>query len=989
MRRCSRTIFLIIAFCCFLLHNGFSQLGKITVDLEKDKPEEYKEKLLKSERTGEKKFTIPRRIMNNTTSHYNYFFNANNKLNAVIERARMANKDNYAKLIPFYGYSLTNTATQGTELDSVIYKCTAGILLHDLRSNWVDNLYLLIGKAYLLRKYFDSASMTFQFINYNLYPNRKMDDDQVVVGSNDNGGSSMSIANKEKRSILAKAFTLPPSRNDALVWQVRTSIEREEYPDAAGLINTLQNDPNFPKRLKPNLEEVNAYWFYKQGIYDSAASHLEKALGNAEDKEDKARWEFLLAQLFEVTDQRDKASQYYEKAAKHTTDQLMDIYANLNNAKMYKGTDIKGIDRSIAGLLHMVHKDKFENYRDIIYFSAGELAMDKPDTSEAVTYYKKSIKYNNANISYKNRAFLSLGNISFKRKQYRVAQAMYDSLQMSDTSLLNPELIAERKSILTKLVANVTIIEHEDSLQKLAAMNPADLEAYLKKLSKKLAKERGTNDDDNSNSTASRFTDTKNLSPDLFSNNSNTSGTWYFYNPSLKAQGFNDFKSKWGKRINIDNWRRRSSIDASINNQTIKTNTDSSTLKKNGNNGEAPSDDVSFESMLSNIPTTPEKLKVSNNLVINSLFELGKIYQNNLEDYALAAETYETSLARYPDSLHGGELYLNLYFCYQKMGNPEKANYYKDLLNSKFKNTAYNQMLTNPKKNIISKKDPAATKKYEEIYNLFLEGNFAQAVSEKKVADSLYGNNYWSPQLLYIESIYYIRQKQDSQAINILNNIVNQYSASPLKVKAVNMIAVLKKRSEIETFLTGLQVTRMTEDSITSVGNGTLTPELDTTTTKSNVIAKKDNVKQVVVKPTDKPAAKEAPVKSGKFVLAVDAEQYVVMVLNKVDPVYINEAKNALNRYNSEKYANQQLTINKDVLEKDINMLVFRKFPDAGSAVLYAQKIKKDAVSEISWLPAAKYTFIVISESNLLVLKENKDLSGYRSLLNSKFPGKF
>ena len=81
----------------------------------------------------------------------------------------IANKDNYAKLLPFYSYSLDNTASQKTELDSVIYKATAGILLHDLRSDWVDNFYLLIGEAYYLRKDYDSASMTFQFINYNLF----------------------------------------------------------------------------------------------------------------------------------------------------------------------------------------------------------------------------------------------------------------------------------------------------------------------------------------------------------------------------------------------------------------------------------------------------------------------------------------------------------------------------------------------------------------------------------------------------------------------------------------------------------------------------------------------------------------------------------------------------------------------------------------------------------------------------------------------------
>ncbi|MEJ7673910.1 MAG: hypothetical protein WKF59_14730 [Chitinophagaceae bacterium] len=186
---------------------AFSQLGKITFDLQKDKPEKFKNKTLKSETTGDKKFTLKRRIAQNTVSHYNYYFNANNKLNEVIEKARLSNKDDYGKLLPFYGYSLNTTAAQKTELDSVIYKATAGILLHDLRSDWVDNLYLLIGKSYLFQKEFDSAALTFQFINYNLFPHKKKDDRQLIVGTNENaGGNSISIASNEKRSLINKAL---------------------------------------------------------------------------------------------------------------------------------------------------------------------------------------------------------------------------------------------------------------------------------------------------------------------------------------------------------------------------------------------------------------------------------------------------------------------------------------------------------------------------------------------------------------------------------------------------------------------------------------------------------------------------------------------------------------------------------------------------------------------------------------------------------------
>jgi len=141
-----------------------AQIGGLSFDL--PKPKKFENRQLRSEKTGEKKFTIPRKFMQNTTTHYNFYFNANEKIKQVLERAKAAHKDDYTKLLSFYNYGFEQTAQYKTDLDSVIYKATAGILLHDLRSNWVDNLYLLMGRAYYLKKDFDSAYLTFQYLNY-------------------------------------------------------------------------------------------------------------------------------------------------------------------------------------------------------------------------------------------------------------------------------------------------------------------------------------------------------------------------------------------------------------------------------------------------------------------------------------------------------------------------------------------------------------------------------------------------------------------------------------------------------------------------------------------------------------------------------------------------------------------------------------------------------------------------------------------------------
>ena len=946
------------------------------------KPEKFENRKLGSEKTADKKFTVPRNFYQNTVTHYNYYFNANNRVNTVIDRAKLSLKDDYANLLAFYPYSLENTTTQKTELDSVIYTCTAGILLHDLRNDWIDNMYMLIGKAYFFRKDFDSALMTFQFINYNLFPRkRKNDNDDRIVGTNSAAsGYSISIANKEKRNILQKLTAQPPSRNDAIIWLARTLIEKDEFGESGGLINTLQNDPNLPKRLHNDLDEVTAYWFFKQGNFDSTAVHLEKALSTADTKQDQSRWEFLLAQLYELNGNFDKASDYYSKASKHTTDPLMDIYARLNDAKMMKGAgDPKQLDRSIDNLVKMGRRDKFEAYRDIIYYSAGQLALQKPDTNTAIIYFNKSLRYNESNINYKNRTYLQLGDIAYDRKQYRLAATMYDSLQTGSDSILEKRIarIQERKNALTKIAEAISNIEREDSLQHIAAMQPAERNDFIKKLVRKLRKEKGYKDDGSSGGDINPFANNNQQPVDLFAGNSK--GEWYFNNSSLKSRGFSEFKSRWGNRANLDNWRRKAAIETKINNTnpTAGTGKDTKTGKSNSKdsikNATQP-EDISVEGLMKDLPLTKEKLMESNEIIASNMFELAQLYQNELEEYQLAANTYEEYLQRFPDRLMDGEVYLGLYYCYTKLGNKTKADQYKDLLKSKFANSKSGQILSNPSASTAQAKNPEATKLYEEIYNLFIEGNFDKAVAEKKKADSLYGVNYWTPQLSYIEALHYVKNRDDSTAIKVLQSIIDKDPTSPLKEKAATMIDVLKRRTEIETYLNSLEITRAGEEKIIKVD------EKPVVVNKPPAAPplKTDSIKKVL-----------PPLASGPFTMSLTSPHFVLMVLDKVDQVYVTEARNAFIRYNKENYYGQTININKEALDADHSLLVISSFPDAATALLYYDKIKKNAASEISWLPANKYSFLIITDENLQLLKTNKNIPGYKALLNTQFPNRF
>ncbi|MFN0080900.1 MAG: tetratricopeptide repeat protein [Ferruginibacter sp.] len=961
------------------------------------KPEKYEEKKLASEKTGEKKFKGVRKFLQNNTSHYNFYFNANNRINLVLERAKLANKDDYAKLLSFYPYSLDNTASQKSDLDSVIYKSTAGILLHDLRSEWVDNFYLLIGKSYLLKKDFDSAALTFQFINYNLFPRKKKDDDyNKIVGSNEtgSGAGSVSIADKEKRNIIQKAFTKPPSRNEALIWQIRTFTEQEEYGDAAGLISILENDKNLPGRLKNDLEEVTSYWFFCQNNYDSSAVHLQKALSNADTKEDKSRWEYLLAQLYERTGKFDDASTYYLKAAQHTTDPVMDIYAKLSEAKMLRNTgNFKELDNTISNLLNMAKKDKYESFRDIIYYSTGQLSLQKPDTSMGITYYNKSISYNNPESGYRDKSFLQLGNIAYRQNRYKEAYAFYDSLSIVDNKN-DPDsaTIEDRKELLSRLVPKLNVIEQEDSLQRIAVLPVAERDAMIKKMIKKYRKENGLKEEDEfAGNTLITFADRNKAPVDLFTAAAANAGDWYFYNASLKSKGFNEFKSKWGKRTNVDNWRRKSAIPTAVTvgnnpNASLDPNAAQTGDGKKGAADSLASTEYTFDGLMEGLPLTKEKIDTSNiNIAIN-LYEAAQIFQNELQDYYQAIALYEDFVKRFPNDIKIPDVYFGLSFCYNKIGNTAKASQYANLVKTNFAGSDAAKIMLNPALLKPLEKNREVTAKYETVYNMFVEGRFEEAINAKKKADSTGGKNYWSPQLLYIESVYYIKERQDSAAIATLKNIESLYPTSPLKEKAKTLIGVLQRRSEIEKYLTDLQVTRQTEDQIVVADS------------KPNVVVNALAVKPAEIKTTAPAITKPVITNTIKtpdvyinksFTLSPDKPHYVAMILDKVDGVYVNEAKNAFARFNKESMATINVAIVKDTIDATKSLLLFQPFENAEAALKYFDRIKKAAPSEVSWLQPTKYSFIIIADDNLLLLKSNRDIIGYKQLLNANFSNKF
>ena len=998
-------------FCiCFftLLLDLRAQPGASVTNL--PKPKKYERRILASEKSDQGKFNPVKRANQNLNTRYNFYFNSERKMNDIMANAKSQHRDDYSLLLPFYNYELDATASQRQDLDSIIMRCNDAILLHDLRSDWVDDCYLMMGKAYFLRKEFDSAAIAFQYINFAFQPRTK---DEMgynkVIGSNANEtGNVYTISTKEKKNPVNSTIGHTPARNEAILWLLRTLIQQERYNEAAGLVVTLRQDANFPSRLKADLNELQALMYYDLENYDSATHYLEQALDNAATPQEKARWEFLLAQMHENTGEPEQADDWYDKAIVHTTDPILEAYARIYRIRLATGEDEnKRINQAIAELMKLSKRDKYEEYQHIIYYGAGQMELIRKHYDEALGYFLQSGKAAALMPDFRSKVYLEIGNLAFETGRYKIAASAYDSLNNSDPQILDRPYIVTRKELLAVMMKQYETIRVEDSLQRIAAMPEAERNTYIKNMVRKLRKEQGLKEEEAlaaSQAPAGTSSVLKNEIPaDLFATNAQgNSGSgkndWYFYNNSMKAQGFRQFKQTFGNRPNIDNWRRIKAL-AAVAVGAVPEQEDPTTLPVGVNNKTMPAE-LTAEGLMANVPMTPQAIKLSNDSIMYAYAELGKILQEKIGDCPGLIKNNEEFLNRFQQSPYVEEALFQLIFCLRKTGNTDREKFYKDYMTRNFSQSMYLRMLNDPKQVDKENKllNTLATAKYDEVYNKFIEGDFENALREKKKADSTFGESYWTPQLLYIESVYYIKQKQDSTAIMTLQKLASLYPSSPMAAKASTMIDVLKRRSEIESYLTQLEVTRADEEKVTVVDEPAKVPQtapVAVAPPKPKETVTKEVTKAPEVKSTNKPVQAKADTTkllapkmetTAKGYIFNPSDQHVaVLLLNKVDVVYVNEARNALNRYNREKYAGNNLQVANEVLDTDRKMIVVSSFSGLPDAREWVDKARAGAASEIfPWLPKDKYSFFLISQLNFELLKTRKDIAEYLDLLNKQ-----
>ena len=954
-----------------------------------------------------KKYTLGRRAYQNTVSKFNYIFHANEELNEIIKDARAYLQEDYTSLIPFYDYDLANTSKK--DIDSIIYRCNANVVLHDLRSNWVDDAYLLLAKAYLFHKNFDTAGSLLQYINYAF--DAKEAGMDIPIGSNlRNTKGQFSIATKEDN----KFYENRNIRNESMLWQARNYFEINSLNEGISLLQLLKTDAFFPKRLHPFLFEQLAYGYYQSEIYDSAATYLTKGLSNAPDKFSKTRWYYLIAQLWEKSDNLANAYTWYKKAHSDALNPLISVYAKINLIKIdFKQTKTPWLELANS-LQQMSRREKYKPYTDIIYFEMAKLAIQNKDTEKANEWLLVAIKKNENGLTQKQKAFELLADINYKSSDYAIATLAYDSLTLILKTNPDFEKIALRKKWLPMILTNDIVIQQQDTLQYIYTLAENLQKNYLKqwelneknktdKLSSlfidedrkaELANEAlnsmGNNTNfrnntfgnnyGNNNGGNNGFSNTSNYGNNNTGNNANNAvqgisgvSDFYFENKNTVEIGKQNFAQKWGNRPNVDQWRRKTSsaIIYKTNNSVNASNATQSRYTTDSNSKSTAS--ISPIGMIKE-KTTSLQLITSKEDLTKSTIELNKSSFQNAQTFLFQLNDFEKALPLYQkvinlnidDTITERSL-LDLASEYIHQGNRTTSDSIITIVKAKFPKGVY----TTKKSAVEDKKsqEKQLETDYKEAYFLAQIGNWATLSNKASQLDLKLKKTKWFAPYQFLKVKMYAQQRMDSLALLLLDSIIFIHQNENIRDRAKNIIEELKKRKETELYLSKLNA-----DSLKTIA-----------TAKNPIV---ENIKQGSENKTPAispkiDSANKVAMDAGLFFTKDETEpHYAALLTNNIKEILVKEMVTALSYLNKEDFKKQNLDVTYLEFEPNVFVVWIGPFENLNSSNAYLNKIKGRLSTEIiSFVQSKQYELYILGKSNILQIKNSDDLKKYKGFM--------
>lgn len=675
------------------------------------------------------------RAYHNLTARYNVLFNGTESYNDGIEKIDKEFRDDYSEILPVFNYGSKDAVSiASSDMDRAIKKCSKLITLHSITAK---------------PKVRDNKTLTpdeREFINKKEY-NVFVDDAYLLMGKAHFYKYEFGQATEVFRKVL-NDFKNQPSLYEAQIWLARLSVITGKYIDASEMLSLLTNNASLPEKLLPDLYTTYADYYLKQKNYPEAINFLEKTLAIEKHKKIRTRYLYILAQLYEKTGELKKASDYYAKVIKMNPVYEMAFNAHINRALAYE----QGFGQAAEienELKKMLSDDKNIEYQDQIYYALGNLSIKEGDEKKAVEYYRKSIESNKGNNQQKVRSYLTLANHYYSLPVYPLAQAYYDSV----ITYIEPDypgynMIFTKSKSLTRLVTEINTVNLGDSVLNLAGLPREELYA---KIDRQIENERKTQEaareKERVKQLDEQFGQETAMKNAVRPNATNTGTQWYFYNDAAKNLGFREFKVKYGTRKLEDHWQRASKAMVMMAGEPEESQGNDGVSE---NNADAYSP-MTREYYLSGIPFTDSAKEATLRNIEASLYNMGIIYKDDLKDYEKANESYRELVKRFPSSPYLLPSYYNLYGIAKEQNNQAMMEYYKGIIARDFPESMYAKVLTDPEYFIkLEQQDAKVRDYYNETYALYNQGRYSDVVARTDNARRIYASHKLYPQFTYL-----------------------------------------------------------------------------------------------------------------------------------------------------------------------------------------------------------------------------------------------
>jgi hypothetical protein len=581
------------------------------------------------------------------------------------------------------------------------------------KNKQIDEAYLLLGKARYYDQRFVPALDAFNYILYK-YPNS------------------------------SNIYT-------AKIWREKTNMRLDNDALVIKNINKLLKEQKLKYQVLADANALLSEAFLNLEEKDSAIAKLKIAESFTKKNEEKARYRFILGQLYQESGKKDSAGYYYQSviAMNRKAERKYVIQAYAKKAQLFDYE--KGDKEAFVITYNKLVKDR-ENrpFLDVIFYEMGVFYDKHNDQELAKDFYKASLKTASKDAYLSASNYRNLGDMYFKNADYSMSAKYYDSTLVK----LDPKTrefihIQKTRKNLDEVIKYEDIAKRNDSILKIVSLPQAERTTYFDDYIVKLKKQdeakrileekqketlaniernsKPTSSDINSNDQEVGKSKKPGLAPPTMNNVmlKETGSVFYFYNPSTVAFGKLEFKKMWGEKALKGNWR------LPVNGANIKENDtlkDTDLLAKNKVAQDTIIEKYTAVFYLNQIPTSQTEIDSIGKERNFAYYQLGIIYKEKYKEYALATSKLEKVLKQNPEEKLVLPSMYNLYKIYQ-ITDANKAAEMQNKISIQFPNSRYAQIINNSNETgIPNNESPEAV--YNKWYKKYQAENY-MAVLEK------------------------------------------------------------------------------------------------------------------------------------------------------------------------------------------------------------------------------------------------------------------